>query len=127
MAKFEDHCRDCERILGSKCEDVNRWMDELFRQYGPRHRRHRHCWAGVRLALQLFGAVGAKAAVVHIVRDCGEVPSQRTYDETALGGGIVIAPEHTYSDGEAAQKSFAEAVSKEFERAAGIIGKDWQQ
>jgi len=128
MAKFEDHCKDCERILGNKREDVNRWMDELFKQYGPHHRRHRHCWHGVRLALQLFGIEGAKAAVIHIVRDCGEVPSQRTYDETALGGGgIVIAPEYTYSDGEAAQKSFADLVNKEFERAAGIIGKDWQQ
>jgi hypothetical protein len=125
MAKFEDHCRDCERILGNKREDVNRWMDELFKQYGPKHRRHRHCWTGVRLALQLFGLEGAKAAVIHIVRDCGEVPSQRTYDETVLGG-IIIAPEYSYSDSESAQKSFADAVNKEFERAAGIIGKDWQ-
>jgi len=128
VAKFEDHCKDCERILGNKRGDVNRWMDELFKQYGPRHRRHRHCWHGVREALKLFGMEGAKAAIIHIVRDCGEIPSQRTYDETALGGGgIVIAPEYTYSDGEAAQKSFADLVNKEFDRAAGIIGKDWQQ
>jgi hypothetical protein len=124
MAKFEDHCRDCERILGNKREDVNRWMDELFKQFGPRHRRHRHCWRGVRDALKLFGLEGAKAAIVHIVRDCGEVPNQRTYDETALG--IVLAPEFMASDSESAQKSFAEVVNKEFERAAGVIGKDWQ-
>lgn len=125
MAKFEDHCKDCERILGNKREDVNRWMDELFKRHGPKHRRFRHCWHGVREALKLFGKEGAKAAVIHIVRDCGGVPSQRTYDETALG--IVLAPDFLVSDSEAAQKTFAEVVNKEFARAAGIIGKDWQQ
>ena len=118
MAKFEDHCRDCERILGDKHENVNRWMDELFRQYGPRHRRHRHCWAGVREAKRLFGAVGAKAAIVHIVRDCGAVPDQRTYDETQLG--IVIAPEYLIYDGanETALEKFKAAVEKDFAKAA---------
>ena len=115
MAKFEDHCRDCERILGAKHEDVNRWMDELFRQYGPRHRRHRHCWSGVREARKLFGAEGAKAAIVHIVRDCGGVPDQRTYDETQLG--IVLAPDFMASDSEEAQKSFKASVEVEFGKA----------
>jgi hypothetical protein len=31
MAHFNDHCRDCERMLGDKHENVNHWMDELFR------------------------------------------------------------------------------------------------
>jgi hypothetical protein len=126
MAKFEDHCKDCERILGSKREDVNRWMDELFKQYGPRHRRHRHCWYGVREALKLFGIEGAKAAVIHIVRDCGEVPSQRTYDEL---GGIVLAPSFLIYDDldEKAFESFTQVVNQEFEKAAGVIGKEWLQ
>jgi len=117
MAKFEDHCRDCERILGDKHEDVNRWIDELFRQYGPRHRRHRHCWHGVREAKKLFGAEGAKAAIIHIVRDCGGVPDQRTYDETELG--IVLAPEYLIYDGgnEAAFERFKKAVEADFEKA----------
>jgi len=68
MAKFEDHCRDCERILGNRYEDVNHWMDALFRQYGPAHRKHRHCWYGVGEAKRLFGAEGAKAAIVHMTK-----------------------------------------------------------
>ena len=128
MAKFEDHCKDCERILGNKREDVNHWMDELFKQYGPRHRRHRHCWHGVREALKLFGIEGAKAAIIHIVRDCGEVPSQRTYDETALGGsGIILAPSFMVSSDEKAFESFTQIVNQEFVKAAGIIGNEWVQ
>ena len=116
MAKFDDHCRDCERLLGERYEHVNHWMDELFRQYGPRHRRHRHCWAGVREALRLYGEVGAKAAIVHIVRDCGAVPAQRTYDETTLG--IVIAPEYLMYDGtnETAQEKFRKAVEADWKK-----------
>ena len=115
MAKFEDHCRDCERILGNRYEDVNHWMDALFRQYGPAHRKHRHCWYGVGEAKRLFGAEGAKAAIVHIVRDCGGVPDRRTYDETALG--IVLAPDFMASDSEVAQANFRKVVEAEFERA----------
>ena len=114
MAKFEDHCRDCERLLGDKHENVNRCIDELFKQYGPKHRRHRHCWKGVREARQLFGDLGAKAAIVHIVRDCGAVPAQRTYDEQSLG--IVLAPEYLIYDGlnETALEKFKKAVEEDW-------------
>src|SRR5208337_3226703 len=114
MAKYEDHCRDCERLLGDRHENVNRWMDELFRRYGPRHRRHRHCWHGVREAKRLFGEAGAKAAIAHIVRDCGAVPAQRAYDEENLG--IVIAPEHLMYDGldETAFEKFKKAVEADW-------------
>jgi hypothetical protein len=119
MAKSEEHCRDCERILGNKHEDVNRWMDELFRQYGPKHRKHRHCWAGVREAQRLFGDEGAKAAIVHIVRDCGSVPRQRDYDEENEGNslGIVIAPEYLIYDGanESAFEKFKKQVESQFD------------
>jgi hypothetical protein len=116
MAKFEDHCRDCERILGGRREDVNRWMDELFRQHGPRHRKFRHCWHGVCEARKIFGAEGAKAAIIHIVRDCGAVPDQRVYDETQLG--IVLAPEHaTGSADNAAFEKFRIAVEEDFKKA----------
>lgn len=116
MAKYEDHCRDCERLLGSRHEAVNRWLDELFRQYGPKHRKHRHCWEGVRRAGLLFGSEGAKAAIVHIVRDCGAVPEQRTYDEQSLG--IVAAPEYLMYDSanESAFEKFKNAVEAEFEK-----------
>lgn len=118
MAKFGDHCKDCERLLGAKFEDVNHWMDELFRKDGPKHRRHRHCWKGVREAAQLFGPLGAKAAIVHIVRDCGGVPDQSTYNETALG--IVLAPEILLYDGETT------AVEK-FKAAVEVDWKKWDE
>lgn len=106
MAKFEEHCNDCEKILGNRHEDVNRWIDELFRQYGPEHRRHRHCWTGVREAEEKFGLEGAKAAIVHIVRDCGRVPLQREYNKALWGGnGIFLAPEFLMYDG-ANEKAF---------------------
>jgi len=111
MAKFETHCRDCERLLGKRHENVNFWMDEFFRTLGPRHRSHRHRWAGVREAEKLFGREGAKAAIVHIVRDCGDVPEDEVYEETALG--IVLAPEFlAYDDlNETAQEKFKFAVN----------------
>jgi hypothetical protein len=91
-------------------------MDDLFKKFGPRHRRHRHCWAGVREALRLYGEEGAKAAIVHIVRDCGAVPAQRTYDETNLG--IVIAPEYLMYDGanETAFQKFQAAVEADWKK-----------
>ena len=124
MAKFEEHCRDCERLLGDRHENVNRWIDELAKQYGANHRRHRHCWRGVREAKQLFGELGAKAAVVHIVRDCGAVPRERDYDKQNLG--IVIAPEYLTYDGldETAFEKFNKAVQNEWERWEELGGTE---
>lgn len=119
MAKFEDHCRDCERLLGSKHENVNRWMDELFRKYAANHRRHRHCWKGVREASHLFGPEGAKAAIVHIVRDCGAVPMQRDYDVHNLG--IIIAPEYLLYDGQ------SETAFQKFKAAVDADWKRWEE
>lgn len=90
MATFEQHCRDCMALLGDRHENVNRWVDELFRKHGANHRKHRHHWRGVWEAKKLFGPEGAKAVVVHIVRDCGAVPTARSYEKTNLG--ILIAP-----------------------------------
>jgi hypothetical protein len=116
MAHFEQHCNDCERLLGDRHEAVNRWMDELFQVYKDKHRRHRHHKRGVREALALFGKEGAKAAVVHIVRDCGAVPAERYYDQVNLG--IIIAPEFLIYDGadEKAFDKFQRAVEEEWEK-----------
>lgn len=90
MATFEQHCLDCEKLLGNRHEDVNRWVDGLFWKLGPRHRRMRHNTHGVRLAGELFGPEGAKAAIVHIVRDVGAVPNERDYN--TFPEGIEVAP-----------------------------------
>lgn len=79
MAHFEDHCSDCELILGNRHEEVNHWIDELFRQFGPSHRKFRHHEDGVNQAQRKFGGDAWKAAVVHIVRDCGYVPKETDY------------------------------------------------
>jgi hypothetical protein len=120
MAHFDQHCRDCERVLGRRYEDVNRWMDELFRLFGPDHRAYRHHWRGVYTAKGLWGEDGARAAVVHIVRDCGSVPMARSYEQTNLG--IVIAPAFLIAERQGKQDSpeaeadFRAAVEKAFKK-----------
>lgn len=81
MAHFDEHCRDCERLIGDRCEPVNRWMDELFRKFGPLHRFARHHWRGVDEAGKLFGPNGRRAAIVHILKDCGHIPTDREWKE----------------------------------------------
>lgn len=124
MAHFEQHCKDCELILGNRFEHVNRWIDELFATHGPKHRRFRHCWHGVRKAQEVWGRDGAKAAIVHIVRDCGAVPHERDYDATNVVG-IVIPPEFLMYDGadQAAREKFFAAVNVEFDKFDGKIPK----
>ena len=81
MASFEEHCRDCERLLGDRCERVNRWLDAKFAEHRQRHRFVRHHWNGVQEAEALFGALGRKAAIVHILKDCGLVPTKHDWEE----------------------------------------------
>ena len=119
LATFNAHCLDCERLLGSRHENVNYWMDELYKQHKANHRRFRHCWAGVREAKRLFGEAGALAAIVHIVRDCGAVPRQRDYDVQNLG--IIIAAEYLMYDGleETAFQKFSVAVQRDWDKWRG--------
>jgi len=74
MAKFEEHCEDCFRELGDRCEDVNHWLDELFAFVGSDHRDIRHNEKGIEKARKLFGEIGAKAATIHIIKDEGCIP-----------------------------------------------------
>jgi hypothetical protein len=71
---------DCARFLGEPFEDVNRWMDALFAEYGPSHRRFRHHREGVEEARVLFGSPGASAAAIHILRDCRHIPRKQDYE-----------------------------------------------
>lgn len=70
---------DCQRFLGEPFEQVHRWLDEFMPTVGPTHRRFRHHWGGVREARKLFGDAGANAAIVHILRDCRNVPAAEDY------------------------------------------------
>jgi len=84
MASFEEHCQDCERLLGDRHEKVNMWMDAMFNRFGPLHRFVRHHTRGVREARGLFGFEGGQAATIHILKDCGYIPTPRDWDERAV-------------------------------------------
>ena len=75
MASREEHNRDCERLLGQSCDNVNAWLDEEFRRFGPLHRFSRHHDRGVREAEIIYGPWSRKAALVHILKDCGHIPT----------------------------------------------------
>ena len=91
MAAFEEHCNDCERLLGNRCEDVNHWIDAMFKRFGPLHRFMRHHTRGVKEAEKLFGEIGRKAAIVHILKDCGRIPTARDWAEQKVDSlGILV-------------------------------------
>ena len=79
MAKLEEHCNDCETFLGDPCVDVNKWMDDQFKRFGPLHRFMKHHTRGIDEAGELFGERGAKAAMIHILKDCGHIPTGRMW------------------------------------------------
>ena len=83
MAPLHQHMKDCERFLGAPYEEVHRWIDEFYATAGPKHRKFRHHWEGVSAAESLFGEEGAKAALVHILRDCRNVPKAEDYESGA--------------------------------------------
>jgi hypothetical protein len=116
VPSFQVHCRDCERILGDRHEKVNRWLDELFRVKGPAHRKLRHHTRGIQLAQQLFGIEGAKAALVHVVRDCGHVPDDGDYvsDPCFVDDDAVWA--FTNDVSEEVWQQFRRRVNEEWER-----------
>lgn len=107
MASFDEHCNDCERILGDRCEAVNRWVDSGFAKFGANHRFLKHHWRGVDEAGKLFGELGRKAAIVHIVKDCGRVPKVREWEDK-LPNTLLITP----SDGLMAAFSSVEEFEK---------------
>lgn len=80
MASLEQHMADCTKLLGAPFEAVHRWMDEFFAKEGPLHRKHHHHIEGVEEARRLFGDDGANAAIVHILRDCRNIPHQQDYE-----------------------------------------------
>ncbi|HTS35342.1 MAG TPA: hypothetical protein VMH04_06700 [Candidatus Solibacter sp.] len=83
MASLRQHMDDCQRFLGEPYEKVHRWIDEFYTQAGPKHRRFRHHWEGVGEVEKLFGPEAAKAAIVHILRDCRNVPKAEDYESGA--------------------------------------------
>ena len=76
MASHEEHCADCLRELGEGFPQVHEWLDELQAEYGPMHRPFRHHTEGVERVRALWGDRAARAAEIHIARDCrGAIPT----------------------------------------------------
>jgi hypothetical protein len=84
MASLQQHVRDCTEFLGDGYVEVNRWIDELFATLGPAHRKVRHHKEGIEEAKSIFGEKGARAAVVHILRDCRHIPVRADYESGAV-------------------------------------------
>lgn len=83
--KLEDHCEECEEILGKPFREVHLWLDEFAKNYPwqekYKHRKFRHHKEGVEEARKLFGDEGAKAAELHIMSDnYGWIPNKNDYD-----------------------------------------------
>ena len=74
MAEFEEHCDDCRNALGEPFAEVHQWLDELFKFCGSDHRDIRHNEKGVEKIRDMAGSKAAKAAEIHIIKDCGRVP-----------------------------------------------------
>lgn len=77
MALIEEHCNDCIRELGKPYREVHAWLDEFFPTLGFKHRVKRHHEEGVEEIRRMWGKEAARAAEIHIMRDCyGKVPSK---------------------------------------------------
>ena len=87
MASLTAHSADCRRELGDDFRHVHEWLDALFKVLGRKHRSVRHHAGGVALVRKMWGDRAALAAEIHILKDCGVVPSEQ--DTYFLGSGSV--------------------------------------
>jgi len=120
MASLLQHMSDCRRFLGDDYEPIHRWLDNCFTQFGPYHRCERHHEEGVRLVRQMFGEEAAKAALIHILRDCRHIPKQSDYecgyvDALGLKKNWSTAAYIQYTD------SDFEVLVSEFLRPTGLV------
>ena len=86
MASLQQHCADCRRELGEPFEHVHQWLDALFKVLGTKHRSARHHAGGVEQVRKMWGDRAARAAEIHIERDCGAVPSEADAQMVSLFG-----------------------------------------
>ncbi len=86
MSSRSQHSADCRRELGEPFEQVHEWLDALFKALGPKHRSARHHAGGVEQIRKMWGDRAARAAEIHIMRDCGVVPSERDAQMVSMFG-----------------------------------------
>ena len=80
MAPLEQHVKDCIRYLGDGHAEVHDWIDQHMRHLGSAHRKVLHHTEGIEEAKRLFGEGGRRAAVLHILRDCRNIPRKADYE-----------------------------------------------
>ncbi len=86
MASLSQHLTDCRLELGEPFGHVHEWLDALFKTLGPKHRSARHHAGGVEQVRRMWGDRAARAAEIHILRDCGTVPTEAEAQMVALFG-----------------------------------------
>jgi hypothetical protein len=83
MASRKAHCKETLEKLGAEFDEVHSWIDGLAcidGQLNINHRRWRHHEEGVEEVREMFGDEAAKAAEIHIIRDCGRVLTRRSME-----------------------------------------------
>lgn len=74
MSEIKNHCEDCEALLGDACLEVHEFLDQYapffpIRVFYEYHRSFLHNSYGLKLIKEKWGEIGAKAAMIHLVRD----------------------------------------------------------
>jgi hypothetical protein len=91
MASFNEHCSDSKEILGQEYPEVHIFLDSYFSKYGPLHRFVYHHSRGIKDVKEKFGDIAEKAAIIHILKDCGRIPSARDWSEMKVDSlGILV-------------------------------------
>jgi len=86
MASLQQHCADCRRELGEPFEHVHEWLDALYKTLGTKHRSARHHAGGIEQVRKMWGDRAARAAEIHILRDCGMIPTEAQAQMVGLFG-----------------------------------------
>lgn len=86
MAHIDEHSKDCLDELGNEFREVHIWLDELFKKLGGKHRSARHHQDGVEEVRKKWGDKAARAAEIHIIKDCGKIPTAKEAQVWSLFG-----------------------------------------
>jgi len=91
MASYKEHCADCKAELGDDFSVVHRWLDELFKYFGEKHRSFRHHKVGIEEVRKRWGDKAARAAEIHIAKDfLGTIPETALAVEQWMDGVVDI-------------------------------------
>jgi len=90
---INNHCKETLKKLGKEFRYVHEWIDGMVLMHGPMHRRIRHHKEGIEEIRELFGNEAAEAAELHVLADCGHIPSKKDYDTGAVNSRGIDFPE----------------------------------